>query len=165
MATFDEIKKKALEAADVIADVSVDLYKKAEVKTKELARMAKLQADMAADRTAIKKLYLQIGKTYYETHKMFPAEEFEQNCTEVTTLFDHIDAAKAEIDDIKAKRAEAAAAAAAAKAEAAEDDVSDIEFDVEPAAAPAEEACECCGDAAAPDCCADTPAEEAKTEE
>ena len=163
MATFDEIKKKALEAADVIADVSVDLYKKAEVKTKELARMAKLQTDMASDRTAIKKLYLQIGKTYYETHKMFPAEEFEQDCTEVTALFDHIEAAKAEIEDIKAKRAEAAAAAAAAKAEAAEDDVSDIEFDVEPAAAP-EETCDCCGEAAAPDCCADAPAEDVTPE-
>ena len=131
MATFDDLKKKALEAADVIADVSVDLYKKAEVKTKELARIAKLQADMASDRTAIKRLYLQIGKTYYETYRNAPAEEFEQSCTEVTTLFDHINAAKAEIEDIKVKRAEAAAAAAAAKAAAAEDSVTDVEFDVD----------------------------------
>ena len=108
MATFDDLKKKAMDAADVIADVSVDLYKKAEAKTKELARMAKLQADNASDRTTIKKLYLQIGRAYYETHKQFPAEEFEQSCAEITTLFDQIDVRKAELDAIKASRTETA---------------------------------------------------------
>ena len=136
MATFDEIKKKALDAADVIADVSVDLYKKAEAKTKELARMAKLQADMASDRTSVKKLYMEIGKTYYETHKLFPAEEFEQSCTEITALFDHIAESQAELEEIKARRGEAA------------DDVTDAECD--------DEDCDCgC-------CCEDEKSEEAE---
>ena len=129
MATFDDLKKKALDAADVIADVSVDLYKKAEAKTKELARTAKLQADMASDRTAIKKLYMQIGKTYYETHKLFPAEEFEQDCTEITALFDHIAESQSELDEIKAKRGEPA------------DDVADAE--ASETAECDDEACDC----------------------
>lgn len=103
MGTFDDLKKKALEAADTLADISVDLYKKAETKTKELARTAKLQSDIASDKTSIKKLYMQIGKTYYETHKLFPAEEFEQNCTEITTLFERIEARQAELDSMRAK--------------------------------------------------------------
>ena len=103
MGTFDDLKTKALEAVDVIADVSVDLYKKAEAKTKELARSAKLQADIASDRTSIKRLYMQIGRTYYETHKMFPAEEFEQNVTEITALFDRIAERQAELEELRAK--------------------------------------------------------------
>ena len=141
MATFDDLKKKAIEAADVIADVSVDLYKKAEAKTKELARMAKLQADNASDRTTIKKLYLQMGRAYYETHKKFPAEEFEQTCTEITTLFDQIDVRKAELDAIKAARTEPADDAADAECEeCCDDECCAEEAAGEPAA---EEKCDC----------------------
>ncbi len=99
--TFEDLKKKALEAADVIADVSVDLYKKAEAKTKELARTAKLKADNAADRTTIKRMYMQIGKLYYETHKMFPAEEFAAKCAEVTELFARISERELELEELR----------------------------------------------------------------
>ncbi|NLB29521.1 MAG: hypothetical protein GX823_04780 [Clostridiales bacterium] len=131
MSTFDDLKKVVLDAADVIADVSVDLYKKAEAKTKELARAAKLHTDIASDKTSIKRLYMQIGKTYYETHKMFPAEEFEQNCAEISTLFERIADRKAELEELRSKGV-------------TDDDITDVE-DLEDLGDECEEEC-CCGE-------------------
>ncbi|MDR0839176.1 MAG: hypothetical protein LBN99_05980 [Oscillospiraceae bacterium] len=102
MANFDDIKQKAREVAGVIADVSVDLYKKAEEKSKIFAKIAKLQAENASDRSSVRKLYLEIGKTYFETHKLFPEPELEQDCAEVAAALERIEERKAEIAAIKA---------------------------------------------------------------
>ena len=101
MADLNGLFGKLKEAAGAIADVSVDLYKKAEDKSKTLARTAKLQSEITSERVAIKKLYMSIGKEYYEMHKLFPEPELEQACAAITAAFERIDAKNAEIDELK----------------------------------------------------------------
>ncbi|MDR0445419.1 MAG: hypothetical protein LBH17_00025 [Oscillospiraceae bacterium] len=102
MATFEDLKQRIRETAEVIGDVSVDLYKRAEEKTKILARKAKLQAENASDRTALRRIYQEIGKAYYESHKLYPEPELEQSCTEVTTTLERIKERDAEIAELRA---------------------------------------------------------------
>lgn len=90
MAKFEDLKQRLRETAEVIGDVSIDLYKRAEEKTKILAKKAKLQAEIASDKTAVKKLYQEIGKAYYESHKLYPEPELEQNCADVTAALERI---------------------------------------------------------------------------
>lgn len=90
MANLEDIKKKLIETAEVIADVSVDLYKQAEEKTQVLAKTTKLRAENASDRTTLKKLYQALGKAYFETHRLFPEAELEQNCLEIATTLERI---------------------------------------------------------------------------
>ncbi|MDR2421003.1 MAG: hypothetical protein LBD49_02725 [Oscillospiraceae bacterium] len=108
MATFEDLKQRLRETAEVIGDVSADLYKRAESKTKILARTAKLQAENASDRTAVKRLYQEIGKAYYESHRLYPEPELEQSCAEVTTTLERIEVRKKEIDALRASSGDAA---------------------------------------------------------
>ncbi|MDR0906646.1 MAG: hypothetical protein LBN00_10845 [Oscillospiraceae bacterium] len=101
MADFNDFKRKIKETAGVIADVSVDLYKKAEEKSKTVAKSAKLQSEILTEKSNIKKLYIEIGKTYYETHRLFPEPELEQACTEITAAQERIDEKKAALEDLK----------------------------------------------------------------
>jgi N-acetylglutamate synthase/N-acetylornithine aminotransferase len=101
MADFNDIKRKIKETAGVIADVSVDLYKKAEEKSKTVAKSAKLQSEILTEKSNIKRLYIEIGKTYYETHRLFPEPELEQACAEITAAQERIEEKKAVLEDLK----------------------------------------------------------------
>jgi hypothetical protein len=101
MDNFDDFKKKAKETMGTIADRSVELYKIAEEKTKILAKTTKLQAEIALERGNIRKLYKEIGKTYYELHKEAPETALEQKCAEVSVSLDRIASKLQEIQDIK----------------------------------------------------------------
>ena len=101
MANFDEFKQRAKEAAGTIADVSLELYKIAEEKAKILAKTTRLNAEIVRERTNIRKLYNEIGKTYYKLHKDDPEADLAQSCTEVTASVEHIIANKAAIEDLK----------------------------------------------------------------
>ncbi|MDR0916348.1 MAG: hypothetical protein LBN02_04075 [Oscillospiraceae bacterium] len=65
MADFDKIFAKAKEIAEIVADASVELYRTAEEKTKLVARITKLKAEIAGEKVNIRKLYSEIGKKYY----------------------------------------------------------------------------------------------------
>ena len=101
MASFEELKKKARETAEVLADVSVELYKAAEEKAKVTAKKAKLNAEISAEKTAIKKLYLSIGANYYSIYKDSPMDTLAQACMEVTATIDRIEMKKAELEALK----------------------------------------------------------------
>jgi hypothetical protein len=101
MDNFDDFKKKAKETMETIADKSVELYKIAEEKTKILARTTKLQAEIALERGNVRRLYKEIGKTYYELHKEAPETALEQKCGDVTVSLDRIATKLQEIQDIK----------------------------------------------------------------
>lgn len=101
MDNFDDFKKKAKDTMGTIADKSVELYKIAEEKTKILAKTTKLQAEIAMERGNIRKMYREIGKTYYELHKEAPETALEQKCGDVSVSFDRIAAKLQEIQEIK----------------------------------------------------------------
>lgn len=101
MANYDEIKKKAKEALETIADVSVEAYKVAEDKAKELAKRAKLNAEITHEKAVIKRLKLDIGGLYYDLHKDDPEEALKEGCEGITASLDNIAAKRVELEDLK----------------------------------------------------------------
>ena len=101
MANYDEIKKKAKEALETIADVSVEAYKIAEEKAKILAKRAKLNAEIAHEKSVIRRLKLDIGGVYYDLHKDDPEDALKQSCQSITTSLESIAAKRLELEDLK----------------------------------------------------------------
>ena len=101
MKNFEDLKKKAKDAFDTIADVSVEAYKIAEEKAKLIAKSTVLSTEISRERSYVRRLYLEIGRKYYELHKDDPCEDFEQNCHGVTAALSRIAAKQKELDDLK----------------------------------------------------------------
>jgi FtsZ-binding cell division protein ZapB len=101
MANFEELKQKAKDTMETIADRSVEFYKIAEEKTKLYAKITKLGAEIALEKGTVRKLYREIGKKYYELHKSSPEDALAQTCTEVTSSLDTIAAKQKEIEALK----------------------------------------------------------------
>ena len=101
MANYDEIKKKAKDALETIADVSVEAYKIAEEKAKMLAKRAKLNAEIAREKSTIRRLKLDIGGAYYDLHNSDPEDVLKQNCDGITSSLDSIAAKRRELEDLK----------------------------------------------------------------
>ena len=101
MTNFDEFKEKAKDVLGTIADVSVEAYKIAEEKAKILAKSTKLSAEISRERSLIRRLYIEIGRAYYDLHKDNPGEAFEQNCDGISTALARIAARQKELDDLK----------------------------------------------------------------
>ena len=101
MATYEDLKKKAKEALDTIADVSVEAYKIAEERAKIIARRAKLNTDITREKAAIRRAKLRIGEAYYELRKDSPDEALKELCDNITTSFDLISAKQRELEELK----------------------------------------------------------------
>jgi hypothetical protein len=101
MTNFDGFKQKAKDTMETIADKSIELYKIAEEKTKLLAKITRLNAEVALEKSTVRRLYKEIGKKYYELHKSSPEEALEQTCLEVTSSLKCITAKQKEIDELK----------------------------------------------------------------
>jgi len=101
MPNYDELKKKAKDAFDTIADVSVEAYKLAEEKARVFARKTKLNAGIANERAIIRRLKTEIGGTYYKLHKDAPEEELLQLCEDVTAALDRIADKQRELEELR----------------------------------------------------------------
>ena len=101
MANFDDLKQKAKETLDVLADVSAEFYKKAEEKTKAVARTTKLSTEIAREKGNLRKLYAEIGTMYYDLHKDDPEEAMAQSCHEVQYTIERILQKQQEIQGLK----------------------------------------------------------------
>ena len=101
MANYEDLKKKAKDAIDTIADISVEAYRIAEEKARILARKTKLSAEITRERVAIRRLKTEIGNAYYDLHKDSPEEAFRECCEEITSSIDRIAAKKRELDELK----------------------------------------------------------------
>ena len=97
MANFEEFKRKAKDAFDTLADVSVETYRIAEEKARVLARRAKLNTEITRERGLIRRLRYDIGCKYYELHKDDPEEALAKNCEGITDSFARIAAKKNEL--------------------------------------------------------------------
>jgi len=101
MANYDEIKKKAKETLDTIADASVDAYKVAEEKARILARKTKLRAGIVNEKATIRRLNVELGSSYYNTYKDNPAPEFEDLCEDISGAYERIALKEKEIEELK----------------------------------------------------------------
>jgi len=101
MANYEEFRKKAKDALDTLADVSVEAYKLAEEKTRVLAKRAKLTAAIANERASVRRLKVEIGGTYYKLHKDAPDDALKQLCEEVTFALDSIAAKQRELEELR----------------------------------------------------------------
>ena len=101
MANFDNFKEKAIEAVGTFADASAELCRAASEKTKLLAKIAKLNAEIAHEKGNVRRLYTEIGSIYYKKHKSDPEEDLAQDCAEVSAAIGRIVAKKKEIVALK----------------------------------------------------------------
>ncbi len=101
MSNFEELKQRAKDAVESIADKSIELYKATEEKTKLLAKTTKISAEITMEKGALRRLYREIGQKYYEAHKEAPEPSLEQLCTEVTTTLARISAKQREIEELR----------------------------------------------------------------
>lgn len=84
--TFDDLKEKAVDVAQVAAQ-----------KAKDLASFAKAKATIASEEVKIRKAYAELGKLYYRDFVM----ESEMDSAEYLPWCEKISASKALIDDLK----------------------------------------------------------------
>ena len=136
MAGFDELKQKAKDAAEAIADKSVEIARAAGEKTRTIAKSAKLNAEISKEKSNLKRYYAELGSIYYSFFKDSPDEHLEQICEEITNSLELIEAKQAELAAMK------------------DDDVEVEIIQEEPCD---EEKCSCCGN--------DDPADESKDAE
>jgi len=101
MPNYDDLKKRAKDALDTIADVSVEAYKIAEEKAKVLAKRAKLNAEITREKGMIRRAKINIGAAYYELHKDDPEADLQQLCDEITASHDLIAAKQRELEELK----------------------------------------------------------------
>ena len=79
-----------------------DLAQAGAAKAKELAEIAKLKVNNAAEEDAIRKAYIEIGKLYYAERGMAPEASYAVLCEKVTASKEKIAYNKQKIADIKA---------------------------------------------------------------
>ena len=99
MSSMDELKRKTKDAIDAIADVSKEAYKLAESKTVELAKRAKINSEIAREKSHIRRLRSELGKLYFELHKENPIEPLSPLCDEMSAAYARIKAKRQELED------------------------------------------------------------------
>ncbi len=102
MSGFNDFMDKAGLFAAKAAGKAKELAGAAAEKTKEVSRVARLNMDISSKRDAIKKAYAELGKLYYEAHKLDPEEAFAPACQQIDEASAAIAAMEAEIEKIKA---------------------------------------------------------------
>ena len=101
MSSFEEIREKASEIAGEVADKSLIFAKKAADKTRAVAKITKLSAEIAAEKSRVKKNYAEIGRLYYEKYKDEPEENVAQAVSEISISMEIIESKRADIEEIK----------------------------------------------------------------
>ena len=76
MADMNELKGAFLNTLGTVAGKTRGFAEKAADKAKDVARIAKLNMELGAEKDTIEKAYLEIGKLYYEMHKASPDMAF-----------------------------------------------------------------------------------------
>lgn len=90
MASFDELKTKALDLAQAGA-----------AKAKELTDIAKLNIANSAEMETIRKAYIDLGKLYYAERGMAPEGPYVTLCEKITASKQRIEENKAKIAELR----------------------------------------------------------------
>ena len=85
-----------------IVDRVSDLAQAGAAKAKQIAEIAKLKVNNAAESDTIRKAYIEIGKMYYSERAMAPEAPYAALCEKITASKEKIEANKQKIADIKA---------------------------------------------------------------
>ena len=101
MASFEDIKEKALATAGKVADKSVEIARTASEKAKVVGRIAKLRTEVAMEKDNARKTFIKIGELYYEKHKDHPDPDMAQAVAEITVALGAVTAKTAEIAALK----------------------------------------------------------------
>jgi len=80
---------------------SASLLKKAGNKTVQLARIAKLSAEISSAKEDIRRAQLELGKMYYETFRDEPHPQLADNCVRIKKSMDSIHEKKQLIEELK----------------------------------------------------------------
>lgn len=102
MTDMNELKGKFLNTLGTVAGKTRGYAEKAADKARDVARIAKLNMELGAEKDTIEKAYLEIGKLYYETRKNAPDGFFVQLCDEITLANGNISKILSELDELKA---------------------------------------------------------------
>ena len=90
MDTISYLRERGAEYANVAMD-----------KTKDAARLAKLTIALTAEKDALKKAYIELGKAYYEEHHNDAEGLYAQLVEEVDAVNARIEEMQSEIDSLK----------------------------------------------------------------
>ena len=90
MDTITNLRERGAEYANVAMD-----------KTKDAARLAKLTIALTAEKDALKKAYIELGKAYYEEHHNDAEGPYAQLVEEVDAVNARIEEMQSEIDSLK----------------------------------------------------------------
>lgn len=90
MDTITNLRERGAEYANVAMD-----------KTKDAARLAKLTIALTAEKDALKKAYIELGKSYYEEHHNDAEGLYAQLVEEVDAVNARIEEMQSEIDSLK----------------------------------------------------------------
>ena len=90
MDTSTNLRERGAEYANVAMD-----------KTKDAARLAKLTIALTAEKDALKKAYIELGKAYYEEHHNDAEGLYAQLVEEVDAVNARIEEMQSEIDSLK----------------------------------------------------------------
>lgn len=83
-------------------DKSVEYAGIAVNKTKDATRVAKLTMELTAEKEAVKKSYVELGKNFYEENRATAQGLFAQLCEEIDAANAHINELQAEVDALRA---------------------------------------------------------------
>ena len=106
MVSFESFKEKALATAGKVAEKSVSFAKSAGEKAKVLGKITKLKTEIAMEKDAVRKTFVEIGKMYYEKHKDNPDPDMAQAVEEITLSLQEVEEKKAEVEALKKELAD-----------------------------------------------------------
>lgn len=101
MTNFDEIKQRTGETAEYIAAKSIEIARTAAEKTRLVARISKLNADVITEKENLRRAYIDLGKKYYKYFRENPNDILDEDCRKITSSIAAITQCRAEIDECK----------------------------------------------------------------
>lgn len=103
MSKFDEFKENFGENVEFLAGRAVGLAKVAAEKTKVMAKIGKLNAEILGQKDNIRKAYQEIGKIYYDYFQLDPHEPMKETCAKIDAAMAVIADRQAEIEVLKSE--------------------------------------------------------------
>lgn len=90
-----------MELFDKLGDTIISVSKDATQRAKDLSELARLRMEIRAKQDYLNKLYLEIGKIYYDAHKDDEEKEFKEQMLLIKDALEVLDELKQQLDQIK----------------------------------------------------------------
>lgn len=90
-----------MELFDKLGDTIISVSKDATQRAKDISELARLRMEMRAKQDYLNKLYVEIGKIYYDAHKDDEEKEFKEQMLLVKDALEVLDELKQQLGQIK----------------------------------------------------------------